>query len=80
MRRPGSRLSIPYLDQCLRGENETILHAAGHTQVTWVALFGMHFCGERSSLVPRPHPLALALRGKRGLVNLDTILGPGKGI
>ena len=28
------------------------------------------------SLVPRPHPL----RGKRGLVNLDTILGPGKGI
>ena len=30
------------------------------------------------SLVPRPHPLVL--RGKRGLVNLDIILGPGKGI
>ena len=29
-----------------------------------------------ANLVPRPHPQG----GKRGLVNLDTILGPGKGI
>ena len=29
-----------------------------------------------TSLVPRPHPQG----GKRGLVNMDTILGPGKGI
>ena len=30
----------------------------------------------RCSLVPRPHPQG----GKGGLVNMDTILGPGKGI